>query len=626
MNIRLGLDIGTQYSYASYSYREIIQNADGSQENSTIVNELQFWKGIPTEVCYDEQGNVHCGENVYSVYENGCYKLKNRHCLKELMRTFEQTHAEQLHWYDKDGKRDDDRYIEKSLGEMMESFLQYFKNCIVNKLNAIVNKPKAAFRDYRIIGVTIAFPNRTGAADFQYQEGLRCLVSKVFFGNADGNNVNVYSESTCTADLLKRLYAGSGIGNNKYPKNICSIDVGAGTTDFSCMIWNRDRNKYDDIYTWTSNFGGKYIDRSLSNVCDIRNCYDMERYKRWLYDDANKKWAGQNCEDTSPEQCSAGQNCEDTSPEQRSRFICPLYNSDRDKLKIGNKKIEEYIGTVNNSINDSYRELNTGIERMLSYINDPTAKIKFVLSGGSSVLPAIRNAIESKMRSLKNNKYTIEYLGCLAQGTMFSFLNNSNFLSVAAALINASDETIRTCSSSRTYAFRYYDNKKRGFLIINNANEVKCNEDGKLYYMFKEKAVQDGEVIKFSFDGVLYAIYDNTSYKIMQFVPDETVNDINIRKIEFRGFPKKQMLEKQAYIIGVIVDCAKDVNNTISVYIYDPNTYECYCGNETPIAFDVFLESVDQTAEQLGSGAKDYKNRLKKIKNELEEAKKSLKK
>lgn len=410
--IYLGLDIGTQFCSAAYVLKgehrpRIIPLGDNEAE-------------IPTEVCWnDDEKRVLVGFNaVEAVIKNwklggSVYKLCNNEygnpspdcSLKTLLRGFDSCAIEPERVYFTNGKK----VQTKDLNEIIRTFLDELKTIIDRKLTDYYSK------NYAIKSVCVAYPgtkNDDGGTtkEYSYQKQLESLVGELF----GVQKIETPTEGQCAADLLKYIYEFKKKQNRnlKPPQVTCSIDIGAGTTDFSMAIWNQEDQSYHAEFYGAGNFGGKNVDKAMSDA-KVRmfnaSPWKILEWKKWMSDQGGGiKVSGMEPDD--------------------------LY-----------KKVQ--ASTQDEFQNGCIKKIEGLLAKFFGEYNQCTYEITFVLMGGTSALRHIKEKIDIYLQSYKNKKEPrlsdckikkLEDLAkdmkvCEGQKDTNISITNSNFMAISAA-------------------------------------------------------------------------------------------------------------------------------------------------------------------------------------------------
>lgn len=610
--ITLGLDIGTQYCSAGY----VLDN----EYHQIDFDNCPY--GIPTTVCLRKTDNnekentaehdgpkyvVESGTTAVETINNdygkgGIYILSPSQSIKTLMRKG----TEKVCLFNNITTLDAPFETTK----LVYNFIWHVVDKITNKFKA----NEIDLKNYKLV-VNMGYPgddkpnsDEEKGEKESYKDKITdivyyAFVSKICGENAEvkatsGANVEVKatSEAALAADLLKNICL-----TEQGPKQkVCTIDVGAGTTDLAFLEWNEKEHKYLCERQRTCNFGGKSIDlvlgkellwkKSDGTICeDILNHAHLEpdtiaKRKKWIFTGNN--------EDGS---CIVGYNNIDLS-EKIGKYIegTDIVSEDRN------------LGTLK-SVFEKF------INDKIKVSNNNEADTAFVLLGNSSHLPYISNMIEDTVRSkLKNTmaKVDISFLEDTLKNTPLNYINNSNFIARAAAGYENNMININC------YAFSYYNETKNenGYKIISS----KGNLEGYYYdteadYMVNHK----NKECDFNVDGAVYSIkilesvaMQNANvgkdfYYIKGNVPPKIGEGIAIpeNNITIDYYHKPLLKEKGLrYNVG----CHIDNQGKLSIYVF-PNNKD----KETAVKRSKFLENAEKTA--LAHGNNNRYNELSKL-------------
>lgn len=470
--IQLGLDIGTQFCSACY--------ADTETGDFTLIRLADSMESFPTEcaIRVSSNGNKYMvyGDNAVTAmkeYQNGkVYILDDDQSLKTTMRNPVEDEC-LLHFWNIKNEEEI-----KNLDEIMTEFLQKLKERIAVKL----------FSDKcQITKIIIAYPDINDGSGsqqktYKYRQKLKSLVGKVFeglcgFSYNGGVNVETPTEAQCAADLLKKIYFHIKEKNTLMPQVICTVDIGAGTTDIATMIYNERQKQYDAEWYVGGQFGGKCIDKVMYDYRQnekqvILNCTTPEQmivYKKWMTDQIRTE----------------------TTLTYLAANKTDLYNFV--KRRISGTLTKEVQGKIGEA-------LNAVLGRSIQVTNATV-----VLMGGSSPLPWIKEKVDAAINSIKsedgfsNINFTTINLNELAQRAGLP-INNDNFMAVATAKMGLLETTqsgeikqITTNYNPFTYAIEVSkENKEKegdvlpdGYVIIAHGGDI---EEGSRYYWPKNDA------------------------------------------------------------------------------------------------------------------------------------------
>lgn len=482
--ITLGIDIGTQYCSAGYvldqEYHQI--DFDGSVY------------GVPTAACLEDD-KIFVGNNAVKLIPNfnnsgtgNIYMLPPEQSIKTLLRNNEKTAVfyNRLHKAKK----------EKNIDELVKKFVSYLAKEICDSLYNNLIQNGCSYK----ISINVAYPGNIDENQYvkDYADNIRNIVEIAFKNeiknvkkNANAysiEKVNVISESELAANLMENIFVNTNdaIDGSRIvrEKKICTIDVGAGTTDLAFLEWNEEKQKYLCKSQITSNFGGKSIDFILTKkdlnwgndiinpdykgTPIVRNETSpdmMVEYKKWLYSESG----------------DIGQEIEDHK-KNRTKIVNMIGDFISDFKVLGN--------------NQSYRSLLNVIKKFVKDNNLNTNDNKFILMGGSSNLPYVIQAIA---KVAPNCVVKTQKLEDMLKYTPLNYINNSNFIARAAAGYNNSKIT------TNYYALSYYDENKKvdGYKIISS----KGNLDGHYYDTKSDYMIgKDGKPCNFIINGIVHVI------------------------------------------------------------------------------------------------------------------------
>lgn len=485
--ITIGIDIGTQYCSAGY----VLDN----EYHQIDFDNCPY--GIPTTVCLrnadaNETGNIveHYGkkyivesgtnavDKIDADYSNGdVYILSSSQSIKTLMRK----NAESVMLFNNNTSLENAFETKK----LVYNFIWHVVDKIIDKFRANgIN-----LNDYKLV-VNMGYPGKdklNSNEEENYKSEIADIVESAFNLKVDGANVKVKatSEAALAADLLKNICL-----KERSPKQkVCTIDVGAGTTDLAFLEWDEKENKYLCKSQTTCNFGGKSVDLVLGKELE------------WEKENGEKSKAQINPPHLRPDTIA-----------KRKKWIFTGNATDGNKI-VGytntylSKKIGEYIKDI--GIVTEERDLDTLRTNFVNFINEITIKVEnneadvaFVLLGNSSHLSYIRDMIEETVKNKSLNqivKVDISFLEDELKNTPLNYINNSNFIARAAA--GYENDMITT----NCYAFSYYNKEKNenGYKIISS----KGNLDGYYYDTEADYMVDDkNNECDFNVNGTVYSI------------------------------------------------------------------------------------------------------------------------
>lgn len=557
----LGLDVGTQFCSVGCAEKKEGIDEYVYKQIYFVENNKETDK-IPTEICYVYENNKYtkrCGNEVTGQVIGQKFTMGKGCSIKTEIRQGNEQITFKC--------ADDGKVCRKNSAEVLFDFLTYLKGKIDGALVA-----EYGANGYEIKGIRVAFPDAIdGVKDnSKYSDELLKTVKGVF--SCEKAEIKVYVESQLAADLVKKIALKKPV----QPGIIIAIDVGAGTTDFSCMYWNSDKNKYEA--KWLSSFsdlGGKsFFDAALINplfreaksgqqIVFNTDPYEMIKYKRWI------------------------NGC-----------------NDRDSKEIINHTLSDVRGKLgyafdyggDNSISKKFRNIIKGhVEKALQ--ENPAANgVMVLLTGGSCgmwlILAEVNNAISELAKTFSYAGRLIGinpmYLNQYAQGTTFESVNNSNFMSRAAACyqLKIADETkTETPYNPFAIAVRYKENKEIGYKVISNRGDV---SDKKRYYLsggYVHAETEKGKRAEFQLKGILFRLEFNKNKNVAAgtFIPDKDKDKFikgEPKEItDFVGY-KETMPEENAYRIGIVFDNVEDMNNNVQVYVYDDKGNSYYDKNK----------------------------------------------
>lgn len=591
-NLILGIDIGTQFcsvgcavqvdNTSQYTYKQV-EFTNGSKKTDRI----------PTEICYIRNRNADqnsngsyqekCGNDALSVPSVGY--LKYAMPFGSSIKTELRRGSESIRFVATDNGNQQTHFFESS--KVMADFLMHLKTKTDSALTEL-------YGEYHIVGIRVAIPDTTKeVADskaFAYGTGLKDAISKVFEIN-ESKNVECFMESQVTADLVKK------IALNKQVKNgvVCLIDVGAGTTDFSCMYWDPIENKYNAKWMKSiDDLGGKsFFDRALQDpnfngtpteqrrrTCIVANSdpYAMIGYKEYI-----------------------------NSNGKSGRALPPNVDFQSARASLSTA----FNRGVSNSLKDTAKEY---IIKALGE-NTNEYQVLIVLTGGSSEMWLIRTALSQMATEIKQYyentdgriiEINTNTIANYAKGTLYDGLNNSSFLSRAAACMNlvmCQENKTSTPYNPFAYATRYKSEDENGkgvfgYKVIATRGNVSEKEQ---YFLTSEaRAVSpDGEkYVPFNLSGMLYRLEFHSNKKVEEgtFIPEKKESEYIKEKQEVKEFigphgnivPKGEPSENNKYCIGVVVDNKEGLGNNIQFYVYDKNR-ECHYDEERQklLSYDV---------------------------------------
>lgn len=485
--VTLGIDIGTQFCSVGYVYDNEYHQID--------FDNCPY--GIPTTVCLtnadaNEKGNIveHYGkkyivesgtnavDKIDADYSNGdVYILSPSQSIKTLMRK----NAKSVMLFNNNTSLENAFETKK----LVYNFIWHVVDKIIDKFRANgIN-----LNDYKLV-VNMGYPGKdelNSNEEENYKNEITRIVGSAFNLKVDGANVEVKatSEAALAADLLKNICLKEGSPKQK----VCTIDVGAGTTDLAFLEWDEKEHKYLCKSQTTCNFGGKSVDLVLGKELE------------WKKENGEKSKAQINPPHLRPDTIA-----------KRKKWIFTGNATDGKKI-VGytntylSKKIGEYIENI--TIVTEERDLGTLKTNFVQFINEITIKVEnneadvaFVLLGNSSHLSYIRDMIEETVRNKSDNpmvKVNISFLEDALKNTPLNYINNSNFIARAAA--GYENDMITT----NCYAFSYYNKEKNenGYKIISSKGNLEgCYYDTEADYMVNN----ENNECDFKVDGTVYSI------------------------------------------------------------------------------------------------------------------------
>lgn len=559
--ITIGIDIGTQYCSAGY----VLDNE---------YHQIDFANcpyGIPTTVCLrsadaNEKENIveqHDGkkyvvesgtnavDKIDTDYSNGSvYILSPSQSIKTLMRK----NVKQVKLFNNITSLDEDFETK----ELVYNFIWHVVDKIIDKFRANgIN-----LNDYKLV-VNMGYPGKdelNSNEEENYKNEIACIVGSAFNLKVDGANVEVkaISEAALAADLLKNIC----LENNGSPKQkVCTIDVGAGTTDLAFLKLDEKTHKYLCEGQTTCNFGGKSIDLVLG-----------DQSLEWERENGGIHKGELNPAHLRPDTIAKRKKWIFTGNAEDGKI------TGYDNIYLS-KKIGEYI--ENDTIVTEERDLGTLKTKFEKFIEEITIEVKnneadvaFVLLGNSSHLSYIRDMIEETVKRKLSNlmvKVDISFLEDALKNTPLNYINNSNFIARAAA--GYENDMITT----NCYAFSYYNKEKNenGYKIISSKGNLKGSYyDTEADYMVnKENNECDFEV-----GGTVYSIKILESeamrnanvgkdfYYLKGNVPPENGDSIAISEDDYDKYYYKPTLKEKG--LRYNVGCRIDDQGKLSICVF----------------------------------------------------------
>lgn len=538
MEIKLGLDIGTQYCYAGY------YNNQGNQENqevfvSAVKRDDGDDNGIPTDICYNKNGRGDKYSNLLFGYDADDLRGQDGYCFLQLGTSLK-TFARGIINYE-----DTPIYIGSEQFQFSKVFNGFIKY-IAKKINE--NLQKKFGDNYILKEIRIAYPNTKDTVTNNYKEKLCQEVANVFKINY--LDVKVNPESVYAEHFFKQIYeAKSSMKLDKF----CTIDVGGGTTDFALMIWDSNQNRYKFEFIESIDFGGKYIDKLMYKAADYSKADNIPaskciKHKIWLFDIAGD---GEPIPNRITRKYEILENFNSKLQEQAQNQEENQYQHYKDMLKKCNLKSLESAG-----------------------------KCLYVLMGGSSVLPCVKQALLDLSTGADKDSYILNLTDIAKEefGT-----TNANFLAMALASYSEPDNY-----APETYIIPTINenSEEDGAIIIAHKGDM----DKTRYYLSSIK-VQCSGIVNGKRQFVDFGLGKNhiqrltndeiiTSNKISQNYYKKFEADNKIKPIGNAWVGFKETIEyskdKTFYIGTKYIPNAISDNEKLHVYIFDSETGEPY--------------------------------------------------
>lgn len=585
--IILGLDIGTQFCFAGFY----------DMETGDFIS-LVEGSGIPTDVAYnDVNKKLYYGEEAenYRKSKNvdNYFFPKAGFSLKTKAREMGKYEGKKLYFYSKNNK-----YIEKYLKDILPDFIDYIASNVETKL-------KKLDTEYKIRKIHLAYPDvRKEEEDDntrEYRHELTKIVSEKFskkFG--DNIDIDINSEGRYAQDLLQRIYKAKYKESYSKYSNFFAIDVGAGTTDFSLMVWNPINREYDLKYLESCEFGGKIIDKILVDVYGIKentSQNELIKYKKQLYNPSSSTAAFTIMKDgksVSADDFDFNLN----SVQQYSYY---------------SQQFKTHIINAGRHIDSSY---------------------KIILMGGSSVIPFVKRTVIECLNLQEENVVFLE-----KEGESFG-TTNSNFIAMAEAsylqkinttlMVNGEKERYVLCTkpqgfSPDTYAVKLGDTEDNECFLIIAERGIDSDRVEQKYYMpiistYQHKSNVSSEtnnssnLIYFNPSNNLYLLKLKKNLNGMKKIYKKDYDDYiskfeELHSNEFIGVKDeiKDSWEKNTnhtknYFRATIFDYTASDDKQLSIYVYhDGDDHTCYYNakeGQTEIKWEDFNEKIENQNKQ----------------------------
>lgn len=625
--ITLGIDIGTQYCSAGY----VLDNEYHQ------INFVNYPYGIPTVVCIDNQYNMFFGENalkqIHDNYNTGAiYTLAPGESIKTLLR-------DGIEYKKVEYKNNENKTIDDDKNQTWETVIEGFVDYVKNKCD---------ISQFTIKGINVAYSAVTAGDNVNEQNNNYIYIVKnavaTKFG-VDKKYVHMVPEYDLAASLFKDIC--KSYNNNKICRQnkICTIDVGAGTTDISCLVLEEDgkykiaTNKDGLALQASCRFGGKCIDEILNDEAKelwpkptLRNQKAMGSLLHGNISPetfvTNKQWL------INEKEGAAIIAAEKTKEEIRG-FINEIYGKAIASFRDGVAflveqycKAERLLGP--RSFNSFCANLTNLLEQFCP--NQDAATIQFILMGGSSRLPFVRTAVEQIARDNNKDKAAtikISYLNEMVANTPMHYINNSNFISRAAAGYECDVYTTN-------YALRYteieeedkYDGYKISQVFFHRRKGRKKSEYKDGYKIISSKGIfnedcyyydnkadtmvdKNNNVCGFDLNGAVFEI-KMPEIVAMEFalrgedfcfIPGEPETVIKAaRKLDESEFkcPPKQPMRNKNVNVGCVINGSNVGGEQLKIVVFDQEEQGCGPDKEE-VGKKVFLQKALDTARVHGN-------------------------
>lgn len=567
--ITLGIDLGTQFCSAGYVLNHKYYQVRFGQKYV-----------VPTVVCLDSYGNETYGEVAVdkisrSYNSGGIYTLAPGYSIKTLLRDGCEK-AEFNNCSDESPKN------QPTVKTLMQNLIHHLADKIKESIG----------NDITIDKINVAYSEITGEGDDiekrnnNYVSIVKDQVKKEF--DVSDKNVSVIAEFDLAARLFKNICKSYNANAYSNQQIICTIDVGAGTTDISCMSWNSDENQYKVKCPSSCRFGGKCVDEVLTkrkvwpiydpdtekypdkirrDILFSDSCpYTIIEHKRWL---ANVREGDMIFESTKTQEYIQ-EEAKNSTYHSAVNILVEKFCRSEGVLGIQTfGDFEDMLRNVYNELGGMLKELGRRLENL--------DEVQFILMGGSSELPFVWKALTEVAESVigrRNIRLNVKYLKDMVANTPMSYIDNTNFIARAAA---GYDDEIYT----DYYAIRYRDKNTRedGYKVIS----CKGNLDGYYYDTNPDTMVdKKNNPCNFVLDGACYNV-SVTETKAMEIA----LKGINFQFVDKKFVVKAKQLENNdnnkdfisvpevkddgPFNVGCHMDKNREGGHKLEIYVFGKN-------------------------------------------------------